>query len=109
MKNLSKIIVAVGCALPLLANAQAVKPADQPRTQLEKEQTQDNGQATKYPGPTATDGSGSTTSKDSGASGMKHKGMKSDKAKAADTPAGSVPTYPAPTPDGRPTSPSTTK
>ena len=105
--NFSKIIVAVGCALPLLASAQAVKPADQPRTQLEKEQTQDNGQATKYPGPSTTDGTGSSTSKDS--SGMKHKDMKSDKSKAGDTPAGSVPTYPAPTTDGRPTSSSTTK
>ena len=106
--NLSKIIVAVGCALPLFAGAQAVKPADQPRTQLEKEQTQDNGQATKYPGPSSTDGTSSSMSKDS-ASAAKQKAMKSDKAKAGDTPAGSVPTYPAPTTDGRPTSPSTTK
>ena len=108
MNHLSKIIVAAAFALPMLANAQAVKPADQPRTALEKEQTQDNGQASKYPGPTAADGASSSMSKD-GMSGMKHKGMKSDKAKAADTPAGSVPTYPAPTPDGRPTAPSTTK
>ena len=108
MNHVNKIIVAIGCALPLFASAQAVKPADQPRTQLEKEQTQDNGQATKYPGTTTTDGTPSTMSKDQ-TSGMKHKGMKMDKPKAADTPAGSVPTYPAPTVDGRPTSPSTTK
>ena len=113
MNALNKMIVAVGCALPLLASAQTttspnVKPADQPRSQLEKEQTQQNGQATKYPGP-ASDSGGAMSKDDSTHAGMKQ-GMK-DKTKAGTTaaPVGAVSSYPAPTRDGTPTSPSTTK
>lgn len=105
MKQLASLVAAVVVALPLAAVAQTspnVKPADQPRTPLEQEQTTKNGQATKYGAPGTDTGSGSTMSKD-GMAPMKHKAMK-DKAGSADTTKpGDVPSYPAPAKDGTPT------
>lgn len=104
MNRLTRLVAAVAVALPLAAIAQTspnVKPADQPRTQLEQEQTTQNGQATKYGGP-GTD-AGATTGKDGSMAPTKHKGMK-HKGDAADTTKpGDVPSYPAPAKDGTPT------
>ncbi len=104
MNELIRRVAAVAVALPLAAIAQTspnVKPADQPRTQLEADQTTKNGQATKYGGPGTDAGAGATT--DSSAATMKRATTKS-KAGAADaTKPGDVPTYPAPAKDGTPT------
>lgn len=106
MKSLTQLVLAVACATPLLAAAQsatspAVKPADQPRTPLESEQTTQNGQATKYGGP-GTDTGGAMNK--SGSTPMSHKGMKMDKGTTdTATKPGDAPTYPAPAKDGTPT------
>lgn len=104
MTHLDRLVAAVALALPLAAFAQSpspnIKPADQPRSQLEQEQTTKNGQATQYPGP-ATESGTDAMSGPKHANGMKHKAMKSGK--ASTTKPGDVPTYPAPAPDGTPT------
>ena len=109
MKTLNRMLAAAVLSLPLIAMAQAVKPADQPRSDLEKTQTTDTGQATKYGGP-GTDTSGAKAGTPAGTtsgamssdkSSMKHKGMKHGSADT--TKAGDVPTYPAPAKDGTPT------
>ena len=105
MKTFNRMLAAAVLSLPLIAMAQAVKPADQPRSDLEKTQTTDNGQATKYGGP-GTDTGGAKAGTTGGAmssdkSSMKHKGMKHGSADT--TKAGDVPTYPAPAKDGTPT------
>ena len=104
MERFHKLVVAAALVTPLVAIAQSspnIKPADAPRTQLEKEQTTENGQATKYGGPgTDTAGKSSMSKSD-----------KKDKpnAKSTSGTTGDVPTYPAPKPDGTQTSPQTTK
>ncbi|MEO8936042.1 MAG: hypothetical protein ABI277_11755 [Burkholderiaceae bacterium] len=105
MNHLAKLVAAVAVAVPLAAVAQMspnVKPADQPRSQLEQEQTTKNGQAMKYGGPGTDAGAGPTTP-DSATTGMKHKGMKHKAGMANTTKPGDAPTYPAPAPDGTPT------
>lgn len=100
MNAITKILAITACSLPLVALAQTL-PADQPRTELERKQTTETGQATKYGAPgTETGGSMSKPGQTMG------KSMSKDKAttKSQTTPAtGDVPTYPAPTPDGKPT------
>ncbi len=104
MKTMSRILAATACAVPLIALAQtpAVVPADQPRSDLERKQTTETGQATKYGGPgTNTGGSMGKTDSDSK---TKAKPMsKTDASKGAQTAPGDVPTYPAPAKDGTPT------
>jgi hypothetical protein len=54
MNHFTKLAAAVICSLPLIASAQTpstnskVTPADAPRSNLEKQQTQDKGDAPKY-------------------------------------------------------------
>ncbi len=97
MNPLNKLVVAVAFALPLVASAQTtpspdIKPADQPRTQLEKDQTTKNGQATKYGAP-GTD-TGGAMSKDHSA---KKKRMKADRTSTENTTLpGDLSTYPGP-------------
>ena len=106
MKSLDKLMIAAALALPLVATAQTtapgVTPADQPRTNLEKQQTTENGNAPKYGGPgTDTGGSMSKGSRTDAAKTSKK--AKSDTAKANRTAPGDAPTYPAPARDGTPT------
>ncbi len=103
MNRLNRIIAASACAFPLIAFAQtpAVVPADQPRSELERKQTTDTGQATKYGGP-GTNTGGSMGKADSD-SKMKSKPSKADTGKGGQTATGDVPTYPAPAKDGTPT------
>ena len=110
MNRLNKLLCTVACALPLVAFGQTstspnVKAPDEPRTQLEKDRTTKNGQASQYGGP-GTDAA-DTTSKDT-SKAMKRKDRKAAKSDVG-APIGSVSSYPAPTRDGTPTSPSTTK
>ena len=103
MHRLNRIIAAAACAVPLVAFAQspAVVPADQPRSELERKQTTDTGQATKYGGPgTSTSGSMGKADSDSK---MKSKPNSKTDTKGGQTAPGDVPTYPAPTKDGTPT------
>ncbi len=101
MNTLTKILATTACTLPLIALAQ-VTPSDQPGSELQRKQTTETGQATKYGGP-GTSTSGDAMS-DTSKTKMKHKGMKSDTSKSTNTtPAGDVPTYPAPARDGTPT------
>ena len=106
MNVITKILAITACSLPLVALAQtppAVAPADKPSTDLQRKQTTDTGQATQYGAPgTDTGGSMSKPGGSMSKPGMKHDAMKSDKTKAT-PPVGDVPTYPAPTPDGKPT------
>lgn len=104
MNRLNRIIAATACAMPLIAFAQtpAVVPADQPRTELERKQTTETGQATKYGGPGTN--TGGSMGKADGDSKTKAKPMsKTDTTKAGQTAPGDVPTYPAPAKDGTPT------
>ena len=106
MERFHKLIVAATLALPLLAAAQSspnIKPADAPRTQLEKEQTTENGQATKYGGP------GTDTSSDSSKTSKTDRKSKMTGKSGGSNATGDVPTYPAPKADGTQTSPQTTK
>ena len=103
MNRLNRIIAATACAVPLVALAQspAVVPADQPRSELERRQTTDTGQATKYGGP-GTNTGGSMGKADSDSKTKAKPASKTD-AKGGQTAPGDVPTYPAPTKDGTPT------
>ena len=109
MQSLTKLVAAVVCAVPLVAAAQTstspnVKAADQPRTQLEQEQTTKNGQATKYGGPGTDTGTAGGMAGDS-TNGMTDKTKKKnhDMSKSGKTAPGDAPTYPAPAKDGTPT------
>ncbi len=82
--HLNKIVASLAVALPLLASAQtpAVTPADQPRSNLEKQQTTENGNAPKYGTPSSAT---TTSTQDAAAEKGKAKRMKSDGAKAKTT------------------------
>jgi hypothetical protein len=47
VKTFTKVIAATAFCIPILASAQTVTPPDQPRTNLEKQQTTQSGQATR--------------------------------------------------------------
>lgn len=86
MKTIATLVAAAAVALPLAVGAQtsgsqpAVTPADQPRTPLEKEQTERNGQAPKYPGSTGQSGMSNTNSNTMDHSKSDtHNGMKKSK------------------------------
>ncbi len=104
MNTLNRIIAATVLAAPLIAFAQtpAVVPADQPRSELERKQTTDTGQATKYGGP-GTNTGGSMGKADSDSKSKSKSMSKTDGAKGGQTAPGDVPTYPAPAKDGTPT------
>ena len=111
MKRINQLFLAAAFALPLMATAQTstgtpssmekapspnVKPPEQPRSKLEADQTTKTGDATKYPGP-GTDTGGSMSKSTS-----KTK-TRTPRTGTNTTPAGDVPTYPAPARDGTPT------
>lgn len=104
MNRLNRIIAATAFATPLIAFAQTppVVPADQPRSDLERKQTTDTGQATKYGGP-GTNADGSMGKSDSDSKTKAKPASKTDSSKGGQTAPGDVPTYPAPTKDGTPT------
>ena len=78
MNKHSQFLIAAALSFPLVAMAQSsptVKPAEQPRTELEKDQTTKVGEAPKYGGP-GTD-TGGSMSKNS-TSSTKHMSKKGD-------------------------------
>lgn len=109
MNKLNTLLLAAACALPLAAVAQGttpssmdkapspnVKPADAPRSDLEKKQTTETGNAPKYGQDTKTT---DTTAMDKSTPRKSSSMTKSTQSKPGD-----VPTYPAPGKDGAPTS-----
>ncbi len=103
MNRFQQIVSAVALALPLSVFAQAVKGPDQPRSDLEKQQTTQNGQATKYGAPAsdATGPAGDPKATPAGTTSKKDKKAgKTDGAAAGSS---------APKADGTPTSTDTTK
>ena len=63
-RTIRNILAAAVVAVPFVATAQTTVPADQPRTNLEKQQTEQQGAATKYGEQGSSAGSGQTNRKD---------------------------------------------
>ncbi len=101
MNAITKTLAITACSIPLVALAQTL-PADQPRSDLERKQTTETGQATKYGGP-GTDTGGSMSKPNNAMTKSTRKSMTKPDTTKGKQPTGDVPTYPAPTSDGKST------
>ena len=99
MNRINSLVAAVAISLPLFAGAQTSSgsstpqsvPADQPRTNLEKQQTQQNGAATKYGEPGSASGTQSTAEDSKSTKAKKaSKTTKTDETPTTGTPTNTV-------------------
>lgn len=82
MKKFTQILAAAACSLPLAVLAQTstgVQSADTPRNGIEKDATQNKGQATKYGSQTDSANGQADTSTSSMSKSSKHSMTKHDK------------------------------